>query len=186
MSREAVIQQAKTPCLLVKIWFAKAATRHHGSQPTASTGRESRFITVLDSTMLRGGERLLRTQTVAGPLKDMLHMNDLGFLKEMQMLVVMTRVQLREGTSDRCAELFRRTNPDLVKNEDDWLGAKMLFDRNSNTVTVLASWRDAASYNAMSAKPEFQSTMKAFGDLFAGKPEITTNELLVDMAPDSI
>lgn len=100
------------------------------------------------------------------------------------MYVVMTRVRLREGTAETCAELFRRTNPGLVKNEKNWLGAKMIFDCETNTVTVLASWKDVASYKAMSTKPEFQSTMKAFGELFAGKPEISTNELLVDMVPE--
>ena len=102
------------------------------------------------------------------------------------MFVVMTRVKLREGMADRCADLFRQTNPDLVKNEKNWLGAKMLFDHDSSTVTVLASWNDIASYNAMSARPEFQNTMKSFGELFAGKPEISTHELLVDMVPESI
>ena len=99
------------------------------------------------------------------------------------MFVVMTRVKLREGTAATCAEMFRRTNPELVKNEENWLGARMLFDDETSTVTVLASWKDAASYKAMSARPEFQNTMKAFGELFAGKPEISTNEVLVDMVP---
>ncbi len=100
------------------------------------------------------------------------------------MFVVMTRVKLREGTAATCADLFRRTNPELVKNERNWLGAKMLFDSENSTVTVLASWSDVSSYKAMSARPEFQSTMRAFGELFAGEPEISTNELLVDMVPE--
>lgn len=99
------------------------------------------------------------------------------------MFVVMTRVKLREETAATCADLFRRTYPGLVKDEKILLGAKMLFDSESSTVTVLAGWKDVTSYKAMSARPEFQSTMKAFGELFAGEPEISTNEVLVDMLP---
>jgi len=102
------------------------------------------------------------------------------------MYVMMTKVQLRAGTSDQCAELFRRTNPAIVKQESDWLGAKMLFDAESNTITVLASWKDLAAYEAMSTKPDFQNTTRQFSQFFAGKPEITKNEVLVVMDPRSI
>ena len=102
------------------------------------------------------------------------------------MFVVMTRVKLREGTSEECAELFRRTNPELVKNEGDWLGAQMLFDEYSNIVTVLAKWKNAESYRKISAGAEFQTTMQAFGAFFAAPPEVTTSQVLVEMSPASI
>ncbi len=102
------------------------------------------------------------------------------------MFVVVTRVKLREGTGDQCAELFRRTNPELVNDEQDWLGAKMIFDKESSIVTVLASWKNTESYNALSATPKFQATMREFAQFFASPPDITLNELLVEMSPDSI
>lgn len=101
------------------------------------------------------------------------------------MYVIMTRVKLREGTSEQCAELFERSNPGLVSNEQDWLGARMIFDSHTNVVTVLASWRNPSSYKAMSAKPSFQNTMKEFSSFFASAPEITVNDVLVDMVPQS-
>ena len=101
------------------------------------------------------------------------------------MFVVMTRVKLREGTVDRCAELFRKTNPDLVKGEVDWLGASMMYDSISSTVTVLARWRTTNSYERMSATPKFQSTMRKFSDFFEGPPEITTNDVLVEMTSET-
>jgi len=99
------------------------------------------------------------------------------------MYVVMTRVKLRSGTSDQCAELFRESNPDMVSEEKDWLGARMIFDSETNIVTVLATWRNAESYKNLSASPRFQKTMQEFGQFFASPPEITTNDVLVDMVP---
>lgn len=69
------------------------------------------------------------------------------------MFVVMTRVEIRQGTSDQCAELFRNTNPELVKDEVDWCGAQMMFDRETSTVTVLATWKNAQSYEQLIATP---------------------------------
>lgn len=101
------------------------------------------------------------------------------------MFVVMTKVKLHEGTSAQCAELFRQTNPDLVKNEKDWLGAQMIFDRDANTITVLARWKDARSYQTMRTGAKFQDIMQEFGKFFASTPEVTTNEVLVDMVPEN-
>jgi quinol monooxygenase YgiN len=97
------------------------------------------------------------------------------------MHLVMTRVELRPGTSDACAELFRQTNPDLVENEADWLGAQMIFDSETNIVTVLATWRNAESYRKMSASDKFKSTMSDFSRFFAGPPEVSINRVLVEM-----
>ena len=101
------------------------------------------------------------------------------------MYVVMTKVKLRERTSEKYAELFKRNNPRLVSEEKDWLGARIIFDSQTNIVTVLASWRNASSYKAMSAKPSFQGTMQEFGKFFAFAPEISINNVLVDMVPQS-
>ena len=99
------------------------------------------------------------------------------------MFVVMTRVQLKPGTHEQCATLFRETNPALVADEPDWLGARMMFDEATNIVTVLASWRDPASYKRLSASEAFQTAMTGFGPFFAAPPEITVHTVLSDMAP---
>ncbi len=98
------------------------------------------------------------------------------------MYVVMTRVKLKPGTHEKCAELFRQSNPNLVSSEPDWLGARMIYDHGSGVVTVLATWRDVDSYKRLSSGAEFQTTMRAFGSFFADPPEISMNEVLVDMS----
>ena len=97
------------------------------------------------------------------------------------MFVVMTRVKLKPGTYEICAELFQETNPELVSSETDWLGARMMFDHDIDVLTVLATWRDTDSYQRLRASPKFQSTMREFGRHFASPPEISMNEVLVDM-----
>jgi len=98
------------------------------------------------------------------------------------MYVVMTRVPLKPGTEEDCAELFRQTNPDLVKDEPDWLGAQMFFEAETNTVTVLARWRSASAYDRFSSQPAFQQTMQRFAEFFAGPPQISKNTVLAEMA----
>lgn len=97
------------------------------------------------------------------------------------MYVVMTRVKLQPGTNDQCADLFRQSNPDIVGNEQDWHGAQMIFDSETDIVTVLATWSDVDAYRQMSGSPKFKSAMSAFSQLFASAPEISINDLLVDM-----
>jgi len=102
------------------------------------------------------------------------------------MFVVMTRVRLKPNSHEACANLFRETNPDLVAREQDWLGAQMIFDAESNVVTVLAKWRDRQSYVRMSNTLRFQHTMRRFSELFASPPEVTVNSVLVEMAPEAV
>jgi hypothetical protein len=52
----------------------------------------------------------------------------------------MTRVKLKPGVYKRCAELYQKTDPDLVSDEPDWLGAQIIFDHETDIVTVLATW----------------------------------------------
>ncbi len=98
------------------------------------------------------------------------------------MFVVMTRVKLLPGTSDRCAALFKSSNPALVNEEQDWLGARMIFDPSTNIVTVLATWRNVASYERLSSSAEFQQVMQKFSEFFASPPEISKNDILVEMS----
>lgn len=99
------------------------------------------------------------------------------------MYIVVTRVKLLPGTQERCAELFRRTNPELVRNHTDWLGAQMLFDEESQTVTVLATWRDIEAYTHLANSHEFQNTMKAFASFFAAPPDVSVHSVMVDVKP---
>lgn len=102
------------------------------------------------------------------------------------MKVVVTKVKLKPGSADACAELFRETNPVLVREEPDWLGARMAVDRENDVVTVMATWRDGTSYEALAKSERFKTTMAGFAPLFASPPEITINDVLVDMTPESI
>ena len=99
------------------------------------------------------------------------------------MHVVITRIKLKPGVYKRCAELFQKTNPDLVSGEPDWLGAQMIFDHETDIVTVLATWQDTNSYKRLNASSEFQQTMREFGEFFASPPEISMNQVLVEMKP---
>lgn len=101
------------------------------------------------------------------------------------MYVVMTRVELKPDAQEACARLFEETNPALVEDQTDWLGAHMVFDPASNIVTVLATWRNVASYEKLSASTRFQEVMKQFSALFAAPPEISVNNLIVEMVPRS-
>lgn len=99
------------------------------------------------------------------------------------MYVMLTRVKLKPETHKTCVEIFENTNPGLVENEPDWLGARMIFDPKTDTVTVMATWRSATSYKRLAASSEFQKTMQKFADLFASPPEISINNLVAEMKP---
>lgn len=99
---------------------------------------------------------------------------------------VMTRVALQPDCQDACAALFRDTNPALVANEPDWLGARMMFDPEANAVTVLATWRTAEAYQRFASSVGFRETMQKFAVFFAGPPEVSVHALLVDMTPDAL
>ena len=48
-------------------------------------------------------------------------------------------------------------------------------------VTVIAHWREAASYEVLQSSAEFQSTMAKFAEIFVGPPQVSVNEVLVEM-----
>ena len=98
------------------------------------------------------------------------------------MYVVMTRVKLKPGTHRACAKMFQETNPNLVGNESDWLGARMIFDRDTEVLTVLATWKNVESYKRLRSSPQFQKHMREVGELFASPPEVSFNSVLVEMA----
>jgi quinol monooxygenase YgiN len=94
---------------------------------------------------------------------------------------VVTTVKVNPESIDRLAALFDETNPDLVAGHDDWLGAWFTADRERGEVTVIARWRDPASYRVLRESPEFQSTMARFAEDFVEPPRVSINEILVEM-----
>lgn len=76
---------------------------------------------------------------------------------------------------------FEKTNPDLVKDQTDWVKAKFTANRAEDQVTVLAFWRDANSYKTFSASKGFKQVMSQFGPYFIGPPQVTINEILFEM-----
>ena len=102
------------------------------------------------------------------------------------MHIAVTKVKLKPGTAADCARLFEETNPALVRDQPDWLGAQMAFDAETNTVTVIAQWKDIESYQRLSGSSTFQQAMGKFAAFFAGPPEITSMEVLVDMKPEDL
>jgi heme-degrading monooxygenase HmoA len=97
------------------------------------------------------------------------------------MYVVMTTVQLKSGKIDAVCALFEETNPDLVKNQTDWVEAKFTANREEDRVTVLAFWQNADSYKTFSSSDAFRQVMSQFAAYFAGPPRVTINEILFEM-----
>ena len=97
------------------------------------------------------------------------------------MYVVVTTVEVEPDSIDRLAALFDSTNRELVATHDDWMAAYFTANRSTNVVTVIAHWRDAASYEVLRASAEFQSTMAKFAESFVGPLRVSVNEVLVEM-----
>ena len=94
---------------------------------------------------------------------------------------VLTTVKVNPDSIDRLAALFDETNRALVAGHDDWLGAWFTANREQNEVTVIAQWRDPASYRVLRESADFQATMARFAEDFAEPPRVTINEILVEM-----
>jgi len=97
------------------------------------------------------------------------------------MYLVVTTVDVEPGSIDRLAELFDATNRDLTAGHDDRCAAYFTANRTTNTVTVIAHRREQASYAARRSSAEFQSTMARFATSFVGPPQVSVNEILVEM-----
>jgi len=95
--------------------------------------------------------------------------------------IVTTRVQIKDGEIDKVLELFKDTNPELVKDQTDWVKAVFSKNEETNTVVVQAYWKKKESYLNFSSSPDFQKTMKEFGQYFMGRPDIEINEILFEM-----
>ncbi len=97
------------------------------------------------------------------------------------MFAVITTVTVGPESIDSLAKLFDETNRELVAGHDDWLGAWFTANRDNNEVCVIARWSNAAAYEALRTSEEFQSTMAQFAKEFAGPPNVSVNELLIEM-----
>lgn len=101
--------------------------------------------------------------------------------EEPTLFVVITTVKVRDGSIDDLADLFDRTNRELVAEHEDWQGAWFTANRQTSEITVIARWRDAAAYTRLRNSPEFEATMAQFARQFVGPPSVSVNELLVEM-----
>lgn len=97
------------------------------------------------------------------------------------MHVVITRVRVVPGSIDELAQLFDETNRELVAGHPDWLGAWFTANRETNEVTVIARWANPSSYGHLRESEDFQQIMSRFASRFAGPPDVSINELLVEM-----
>ena len=97
------------------------------------------------------------------------------------MYVVMTTVEVEEGSIPELAALFDATNRDLVASHDDWLGAWFTANHERSEVTVIARWTDPASYQRLRESEEFARVMQRFAEKFVSPPAVTINEVLVEM-----
>ncbi|NNF34101.1 MAG: hypothetical protein HKN68_08335 [Saprospiraceae bacterium] len=95
--------------------------------------------------------------------------------------IVKTTVPIKAGQVDRVLDLFKATNPELVKDQDDWVKAVFSVHEETNEVQVLAYWKDKDSYLYFSSSEKFLSTMSQFRPHFAGQPVIKINRILYEM-----
>lgn len=102
------------------------------------------------------------------------------------MYAIVTTVPLQPGSAETVVALFKETNPAIVREQPDWREARMLLDRNANTVTVVAFWANPDSYRAMAASRSFRDVMQRFSAYFAGPPEVKVTEVVVEMTLESV
>jgi heme-degrading monooxygenase HmoA len=93
---------------------------------------------------------------------------------------VVTTVPVKPGHIDEVATLFRERNPGLVADQPDWKSARLLADRESDTITVIAVWSDPDSYRRYADGP-LREAMQEFLPYFTGPPSVVIHEILVDM-----
>jgi quinol monooxygenase YgiN len=97
------------------------------------------------------------------------------------MYAVITRVLVEPGSIDEIAALFDETNRALVADYADWQGAWFTANRETNEITVIARWTDPASYARLRESDDFQQVMSRFANQFVGPPNVSVNEVLVEM-----
>lgn len=97
------------------------------------------------------------------------------------MHAVITHVRLKPGRIDDVREIFRRSNPLLVADEEDWVGVIFTANRQDDTVTMVAKWKNPDSYRTYAATEQYKTAMAEFAQYFREPPKIEINEILVEM-----
>ena len=97
------------------------------------------------------------------------------------MYAVITTVGLKPDRIDDVREIFRRINPGLVAGQEDWESSVFAANRKLDTITLIARWKSAESYEAFADSEEYRSTMGEFARYFRGSPNVEINEILVDV-----
>lgn len=95
--------------------------------------------------------------------------------------IVETTVQLKKGVTDEVLELFKSTNPELVRNESDWITASFSSISDEDLVIVRAEWKSKEAYLKFSSSDKFKKTMSEFSKYFEGKPRVTIAKVLFEM-----
>ena len=97
------------------------------------------------------------------------------------MYAVITTVGLKPDRIDDVREIFRRTNPGLVADQEDWESTVFTANRRHDTITVIARWKSAESYQQFAATEAYKSAMAEVARYFRGKPNVEVNEILVEV-----
>ncbi|HEV2069828.1 MAG TPA: antibiotic biosynthesis monooxygenase [Acidimicrobiales bacterium] len=98
-------------------------------------------------------------------------------------VVVLTTIPVKEGLIDDVADLFEQVNRPLVEGQADWLGAWFTVNRERGEITNIAHWKSADAYRRLRDSDEFKAAMAKFAPMFAGPPNVSINEVLVEMRP---
>ena len=95
--------------------------------------------------------------------------------------IVETTVQLKKDATNEVLELFKSTNPELVRDEPDWIRATFSTISAEDLVIVRAEWKSKESYVEFSNSEKFKETMGKFGNYFAEKPKVIISKVLFEM-----
>ena len=97
------------------------------------------------------------------------------------MFIVNTKVHIKKGKLNEVLQLFRESNPKLVRQEADWLKAYFTANEEKNSARVPAFWINPESCRKFSASEKFKSTMADFARYFKSPRVIEINRILFEM-----
>ena len=100
--------------------------------------------------------------------------------KETGNYIVETTVQLQPGKIHEVLELFKVTNPELVRKQSDWVSASFSKLEEKDIVIVRAEWKNKASYLKFAQSEKFKKAMGQFNPYFIEKPKVTITKVLFE------